>query len=135
MSQSNSLAEDQQESNHVHHPATAAVDDHGHHCNETQNVQHQGVEEVSCQISDVLLSGSSNSKRSKDDSENHEPYSCDEHRTQCHHQLDEAQEDNPSGRTCHHSCFYFSRSADGLSIHRHCWKRRIRSVHVVPHKS
>jgi len=79
MSQSNSLAKDQQESNHVHDPTTVAVDDHCNHCNETRNVQHQRVEEVNCQISDVLPSCSSNSKGGKNDSEHHEPYSCEEH--------------------------------------------------------
>jgi len=75
VSQSNCLEQNQEESKDVNNPAAVAVDDESNHSNETQNVQHQREDEVSCQELNVLFSCSSNSERGKDDGQNHEQYS------------------------------------------------------------
>lgn len=75
MSQTNCLEENQEESKDVHYPTAVAVDDERNHSNETQNVQHQREDEVSCQESNMLLPCSCNSKGGKDDGEHHKEYS------------------------------------------------------------
>jgi len=97
LSHSESLEDEEYESKQVTPKvAVTAVHNHGNDRDQSEDVNYKRIYKVSDEKSWILLAGSSNAKRHKDDGNKHVQKASHKQDQHCRDQLNETQEVNPS---------------------------------------
>jgi len=106
VSHANSLNQDNQESNQIDGPAAfVAVENQIDNSDQGEDVLEDRIYKVGHQHLGSLANGTNDSQRNEDGC--HDPVK-EVRREDCHHQLKEGQEDNPSSGLLHHAHFGFT---------------------------